>query len=59
MVYAFDMSEAWPNLQVLELFVAVVDEGSVGGRRTESGDGAAQRKPSHRGAGDGDENGFA
>ncbi|WKS61935.1 LysR family transcriptional regulator [Corynebacterium accolens] len=24
------MSEAWPNLQVLELFVAVVDEGSVG-----------------------------
>ena len=30
MVYAFDMSEAWPNLQVLELFVAVVDEGSVG-----------------------------
>ncbi|MDM7991501.1 LysR family transcriptional regulator [Arthrobacter sp. zg-Y877] len=24
------MAEAWPNLQVLDLFVAVVDEGSVG-----------------------------
>ena len=29
-LYAFDMSDTWPNLQVLELFVAVAEEGSVG-----------------------------
>lgn len=29
-LYACHMGETWPNLQVLELFVAVVDEGSVG-----------------------------
>ena len=29
-LYGSDMSEKWPNLQILELFVAVVDEGSVG-----------------------------
>ena len=28
-LYAFHMTESWPNLQVLELFVAVVDTGSV------------------------------
>lgn len=28
--YAFDMKQAWPNLQVLELFVAVVQHGSLG-----------------------------
>lgn len=30
-VYVFDMSSSWPNLQALELFVAIVDEGSVAG----------------------------
>lgn len=29
-VYHFDMGWGWPNLQALELLVAVVDEGSVG-----------------------------
>lgn len=28
--YTFHMSFPWPNLQALELFIAVVDEGSVG-----------------------------
>ena len=28
--YTFDMSNAWPSLEALELFVAIVDEGSVG-----------------------------
>lgn len=30
-IYIFDMSSSWPNLQALELFVAIVDEGSVAG----------------------------
>ena len=29
-LYDSDMGDRWPNLQILELFVAVVDEGSVG-----------------------------
>ena len=28
--YNYDMSSVWPNLEALELFVAIVDEGSVG-----------------------------
>lgn len=28
--YTFDMSSSWPSLEALELFVAIVDEGSVG-----------------------------